>query len=173
MRASRTLRFTAIHEAAHAVYAYRLRVPFRRVTIVPGEGYIGQLLHSRRAKLNIQSRVDICFAGPLAARQAGDPDWRRGGDQDYQDASEFAAMECSSPASAVLFLEWRQQEVLDEITEGERMIDVLTLTEVLLAKRTMTHAEVRAAIDPNYAENQQWLRDFREKRRAARAKPAA
>lgn len=38
------LKATAYHEAGHAVAAFLLHRGFRRVTIVPGEGFLGQLL---------------------------------------------------------------------------------------------------------------------------------
>jgi hypothetical protein len=101
---------TAYHEAGHAVVAWVVnpRVSFKRVTIIPGEGSLGHMLHatmSRRlveqiefgspmGRLRLESLAMVSLAGRIAESKHRGHHARWGHESDYGHVADYCLRVC-------------------------------------------------------------------------------
>ena len=160
---SPALRNTAHHEAAHAVAAFHLRQPVRRATIVAKADSHGHVLHrslkfGRHGEFDrtlsgvhrAESRIVVCYAGPIASRKLHPKSqWRVGGRGDFESASGYLAhLEDNDKKCNDLYkkLLWRRAELL----VNRRWKDIQAVAAALLKHRTIDADGIRSAIDSAY-----------------------
>ncbi len=121
---------TAYHEAGHAVACYVLNHPFERVSIIPGEGFLGKLYANGIPKdFNIDNpgpseaqlaydHFKICWAGFYSEyRFAGKYNWW-GSVSDRIKANRFTplldrpAKECKEEAKELIYSNWNKVEAV-------------------------------------------------------------
>jgi ATP-dependent Zn protease len=167
--AGAALRATAIHEAAHAVVARHERKAVHGVSIVPDEEE-GTLGHVQRAPLSrrwiegvgsgpltartrreAESNIRIALAGGIAERRfrGGRHNWT-GSTKDRENAAEFARAVAGSTREEVAHLRYLAIQTEQIVEASWWLIDALA--EVLLARPTLTGAQVRAAISDSYGQ---------------------
>jgi hypothetical protein len=153
-------RYTAIHEAGHAVAAFYLRHRVRKVTIVPTGDALGHVRHnpimfakqgvfddSLRGIARAETRIIILYAGPIAHRRFRPKSpWKLGGTSDFDLASKLMShlegpdYKCNRLYDRLL---WRRAELLVDL----RWRDINAVAKALLRHRTLNAREVNAAID--------------------------
>jgi hypothetical protein len=159
---SRALRYTAYHEAGHAVAAFRLNRSVRKLSIIPDEttGNLGLTQNtatkvdedSNRFAAFAERQIVILFAGGAAeAKHRGQND-HKGANQDYQSAVELALKVCGSEEEAEKYLAWLKCCAKNMMANRELWQAVTALAEELLAKKEIKGAEAKRIFLPR------WLR---------------
>ena len=157
-----------MHEAGHAVVAFKRGRAFTSVSIIPDKDTLGRVHHqppgswfkpdieaSGRGRVLIEARIMILLAG-FEAEDAwcrtvsGKPrDWRKrltdGAEIDFHHALDLADYACSSPGETEPFIERQRQRVLTLVgPEGlasplvDRLADELERTQRLSWPRAKT-----------------------------------
>jgi hypothetical protein len=149
---------TAFHEAGHAVVAHALGVRLYGATVVPAEGYAGQVEHesvlrrirldvdgSTRARLRVERAIKIGLAGAVAQQRHRPPSLRRWRtDGDYQSVAELALRVCGTEKIANAFIEWLRLETAALL--DLRWHEVKAVAKALLEKHHLTGAEIDETI---------------------------
>lgn len=132
---------TAYHEAGHAVACYVLKHVFEKVSIIPGEGFLGKLYANGIPEdFNIDSpgpaetqlaydHFIICWAGFYSEyRFTGKYNWC-GSMSDRSKANAFAALldrpakECEEEAKELIYSNWKKVEAV-----AQALLESQTLT---------------------------------------------
>jgi hypothetical protein len=155
------LRAVAYHEAGHAVFAYQTKEKLKKVTIQPGEGYLGCVFtkpyyklkyieYSSSTKLwdRVDKIIEGLFAGYWAAKTFCSSRGSGGCSSDFQDIVDYAVRICGEGDELNAFLRWKKIRVKNCIQNNKviRMM-IQALAEELLKKRTLTGDEVVAFLD--------------------------
>ena len=156
-RAKERLRATAHHEAGHAVMAWWLNLPFRRVTIKPEGDSLGHLLHnklpkrfnpeiekSNRVRLLAERHIIASFSGQLAEAKHAGRSPRYGMHSDNRFAVDMATFFCGSTETTEAYLRFCFFSSRDLVIRWWSLIEAVA-TE-LLKRETLTSKEVDAAI---------------------------
>jgi len=154
---TKKLEATAYHEAGHAVAASFLRRGFRRVTIIPGEGFLGQLvttppprsLHpdyetDARTELWLRREITIYLAGPVAEKlHTGRGNWKIGGSKDLHGAVGLASYIIHDDEIGI-YLDWLTLYTTNMLKRPDRWPIVQALAAELLERRVIGAKRARA-----------------------------
>lgn len=157
-----------MHEAGHAVAAFKLGRAFTTVSIIPDKDTLGRV-HSQppgswfrpdigvtgRGRVLIEHHIMILLAG-FEAEEAwcrtvsGKPhDWRKrlidGAEIDAHHALDLADHACSSPGESEPFIEWQRQRVITLVgPEGLASPLVYRLTDELERTQQLSWRKAKA-----------------------------
>ena len=162
----RDLEATAYHEAGHAVAHVALEVPFRRVTVRPGDDYLGRVEAGRLSKrLAIEleqsflsprdrdraEREIIClFCGPIAqACHAGRRSHRATG-SDYHRITDFVFSMSAGPDEMRAYRNWLKLRAEQLLFRKCNWPAVEAVARALLQSITLSSAEVRSLFTAVY-----------------------
>jgi ATP-dependent Zn protease len=150
---------TAHHEAGHAVAHIKLDVPFRKVTIEPGEDYLGQVsaygfgkafqermatgYPTARDRDRLEREIICILAGPLAEYRFARRRGHVGATSDHRNIVEILFCLCAQNEmqAFVKWLEVRTENLLHAPGVWPAMKSV---AKALLERKTLTQAEVRS-----------------------------
>jgi hypothetical protein len=156
---SRHLSATAPLEAGHAVTAVFLQVPFRRVTIQPSEGNLGQLVHkipkwfrpdleaTPRIYIRAESHIIISFAGQVAEAKYRGKRPHFGYEHDHRNAVDMAMRLCGGSEKTInAYLRYLHYAAEDHV--NIRWNEIKSVASELLKRGTLSGNEVRELIFP-------------------------
>jgi len=141
-------RYTAYHEAGHAVIALRLGYEIRKVTIVPRRGSLG------RAEIRNRTSPDdirISLAGALAEALVNPTpsDIQDGSRTDWRNARrstrEFAALGFIGPREKGILIEELLQETRALVRRDKKAI--ARVAEALLKRWTLTGDDIKRIVE--------------------------
>lgn len=151
---------TAYHEAGHAVMHVLRKVPFKYVTIVPGEGDLGHLLQAKltqglledieagiwehRTFKRLEAGIDVSLAGYEAVRRAGVRNPSKGCEADFDTVGGLAIRLQEDLADA--YIVWRTACVRNLIDFHWNKVEAVT--RALLEKKRLTARHVREICCP-------------------------
>jgi hypothetical protein len=156
---------TAIHEAGHVMMAVWVGHPIHHATIKPGARSLGMIvergmipqwlredaegaLTAARA-MWLEKQVRCLLAGGIAETIASGRRKSPGARDDHQKAIECAFLRCGSLPQAEAWLNWLSistREVLNRLWSS-----VTLIAERLLHQKTLSDAEIRAALRLQYS----------------------
>ena len=163
-RRTKALQSTAYHEAGHAVAAYRHGMKVKRLTIVPSGDALGshqshayfteinlEYDSSPRAQRRAENFALVCFAGPAAQRRFNPTGYRSyHGADDVHQAIGMLIYLAGDNEILTTYAKLMNLQARAFIESAVNWRTVEHLAAVLLDQRTMTGAEVRAAIQEGY-----------------------
>jgi hypothetical protein len=150
---------TAYHEAGHAIAWWRYGIPIRDVTIVPGDGFAGQVRHGdlwgevkldvddpHEHETNISKEVVVCLAGSAAQRRFSRRSWRTyHGQSDHVRAVDLASrLNEDDDRAKDLYLRWTERRA--DFLVKRYWPFITALAERLLVVRTLTGDDVLKVI---------------------------
>jgi ATP-dependent Zn protease len=161
------LRSTAIHEAGHAVAAWRLQRRFRSVTVRADAESDGHVRHnpwpdwpqpdielSTQTTLLFQDRIVISFAGPAAERRIAlrtRAAVNIGGQGDRSMAADLGRYLSGSTREWEALLRWLQAKAENLVDNHRHEIEMLA--NELLQRETLSWRAVRRLLDPIITNN--------------------
>jgi hypothetical protein len=150
---------TAFHEAGHVAAAWSRGLKIHSATIDPTPGFRGHTLHAnplrgirRNSTLaymrdRAESGIVVYLAGPEAQQRHNPRSWRSDdGDSDYEQAFELATGLNGSQEAILAYLDWLTVVARDEITHLWPKVEMVA--QALIAKRTLSAAEIKALLAP-------------------------
>jgi hypothetical protein len=158
-RSEKRLEATAYHEAGHAIAAWWLQLPFKRVTITPNAdaGSLGHLLHDRapkwfnpeikagdRQRLRAERHIITGFAGQIAEGKYRGRRPRYGMDSDNSQAVNMATYFCISTDTTEALLHFCFLSSRDLIAKWWWAVEAVALA--LLDRTTLSCEEVKEVI---------------------------
>lgn len=147
------LRNTAYHEAGHAVVAWVIepRVSFKQVSIVPGEGSLGHMLHTRlprrivdqieyglspMGRLHLESYAIVSFAGRIAESKHRECPVRWGHHGDYGDVADYILRVCGDDRDLQkAWSSWMHLQA--KATVNQYWPEIQSVAAALLEKKTL------------------------------------
>jgi hypothetical protein len=166
-------RHAAYHEAAHAVVAVLLRVPFRHVSIIASEGNRARMVPgvvleaceprdnpSTRTRLWLERRIMVLLAGPAASSLLG---WGQTGASDWAEARAMAKRVCPGDGEAEAFEAWLHERVLAMLREPATWEAVEAVADALQQRGRLGERSIRRLVGRS-------LRSPRAKARADRSR---
>ena len=127
------------HEAGHAVASWRLRVPFKYVTVSERGNYVEPDVRYVSFRREAIERVILALLAGEAAQRMMAPTSRFGGHQDYRNARWYARLIAKDPAERRRLLKQlkarAQKLVADHQDDIEFLALHLALEGTLSAKR--------------------------------------
>lgn len=149
-------RHAAYHEAAHAVVALLLRVPFRSVSIAACEESRARMVPgivleareprdnpSTRTRLWLERRIMVRLAGPAASSLLG---WGQAGASDWDQARVLARRVCPGQAEAEAFAQWLYQRVLAMLRDPGTWGAVETVADGLRERGRLSAKTIRRLV---------------------------
>jgi len=157
MTPTKKLEATAYHEAGHAVAAFFLRRGFTRVSIIPGEDFLGQLvttppprsLHpdcetDARTELWLRREITIFLAGPVAEKiHTGRGNWKIEGSSDVHNAVGLASYIIGDDEIGA-YIHWLTLHTTNLLNHPHRWPIVQALAAELLESRVIGARRARA-----------------------------
>jgi len=159
--ADRRRRATAIHEAGHAVAAWRLGRAFRSVTIRADEDSLGHVRHrdvpawvrpdvegSTRTRLFLEDSIIIALVGPEAERRIAGrapATVRKGAAHDHESAVDLASHLAGSTKERDALLAWLRVRAQDLVDHDRPRIELLAAA--LLRQDVLTWKAVKTLLN--------------------------
>jgi ATP-dependent Zn protease len=158
MTPTKKLEATAYHEAGHAVASFLLHRGFRRVTIIPGEGFLGQLVMTQkprtihpdyetdaRTELWLRREIIIDLAGPVAEKlHTSRGNWKIGGSKDLHKAVDLASYIMGDPDEIGAYLDWLTLSTTNMLKRPDHWPIVQALAAELLERKVIGAKRARA-----------------------------
>lgn len=157
------LKRVAHHEAGHAVAAWHCSMRFKYVTISPGAGSLGSLVHKRpkwfkpdrdasdRVRCRIERHIVVSFAGQIAEAKWQRRRPRYGYDSDNSHAVDMAFYACGSEQTVNAYLKYCWCASTDVVKV--RWKEIRAIAKALLKQKTLSYDDCCNIIMPERA----WL----------------
>jgi hypothetical protein len=155
-RAAEALRRTAYHEAGHAIAALQLGLPFRYVTVVAKDDYLGCVLHRMRRSfrpdleppprvlVELDNRIVCALSGVTAEAKLIGRMNHVGASSDYRMAADLALYRAGEGEIASKYLAWRLAVARARWENPATWATVEALAAALLERGKLTSKEARA-----------------------------
>jgi hypothetical protein len=147
------LKRTAYHEAGHAVVSFALRRAVRRVSIVPGEEFLGRCtlaqagdpdgLPERQERARAEREILVLLAGGLAEAKLAGRHNHAGASQDIDAAFSWATRVSGSMEEAEAYLAWLRVRARHLLDVPEHWSAVEALAAELLQRREVSGRAAR------------------------------
>jgi ATP-dependent Zn protease len=156
---------TAYHEAGHAVVAWAVRRPFKRVTIVAAEDYLGMLLQERfsqtmaetiefgtltaRYRERVEAGMMTALGGGVAATKFCGGDEKRGWrgtEQDIGIAGDYAMKGTGGENEVQPYMDWLLARTENLVNMNHIWVAVEAVAKALIEKQTLNQRQVRDII---------------------------
>ena len=157
MKPNKRLLATAYHEAGHAVMNWKLGIHNKTVTIIPDSKFIGLCVSARslvrfkngelntsdRVMPNIEKKVMVLLAGPIAQRIHRKSSFRKDhAGSDWETAEKVALSVNGVGDIATAWLKWL--ELRTRASVERRWPCITAVADALMEKQTLSGEEVNA-----------------------------
>ncbi|MGD0675836.1 MAG: hypothetical protein ABSC94_10485 [Polyangiaceae bacterium] len=148
---------TAVHEAGHAVVAWRQRIKVRRVTIVPSGDALGEVLHDRGPALftasaqgglsprAVENRVLVLLAGSESEKKFRGRYDHAAARCDYDRAVELLTNHAGSQEEVDAWM--KLQRIRTSRIVSDMWGEIRAVAAALLRQKTVTGTQVAAIIE--------------------------
>lgn len=168
MKLSR-LHATAYHEAGHAVARFLLGLPFKNVTVIPTEDYLGHVkpyslpksfkpdidLGNLKIRLRLEKEIMASLAGHAAERRFSGRRNFSGSDHDYRYVVDLAMYVGGSSKQTETFMKWMQIRTDEWVDSQGFQRAVKVVADELVKKKQLSCEEVRNILCEHWMEERQ------------------
>lgn len=161
---SKNLRYTAFHEAGHAVMAVLLKLPFRYVTIVPTAEFLGGCnfrtpSYAQKLRLvaqnpnawdrdRLENEIIFYMGGAIAEKRISGRIEHTGSSSDRRCAADLAtaALRYAPPEEVAAYLKYLSVRASNLVNSPEVWEQVMLIAHRLLKSKKLTQTEVKEVL---------------------------